>query len=247
MLFGTIKKLLSSEYQEFDDTILIESPFKETTRDGRHMLRFVQLGLSSRAFIVASEHDITGKNTTTSEGTPLCRESSVIEILSLYPWESIKLSVFKRTKKQTLKASFINKGIRYFELRDIPKKKIFWTLWCSNIKEVNSSKRKWPFSVSPHAKANYSKKTEGRVAECIELRFIKHGEKQKHSKWKDKYLYLGSQREAEDKVRPVPIPGLGRAEEIKLLYLKPRYFGCWEQSEHWVQCGNSSLDIISQN
>lgn len=62
-------------------------------------------------------------------------------------------------------------------------------------------------------------------------------------KWTDKYLYLGSQRETEDKVRPVPVPGLGRAEEIKLLYLKPRYFGCWEQSEHWVQCGDSTLEI----
>lgn len=45
MLFGTIKKLLSSEYKEFDDTILVESPFDETTRDGSVKLRLVLLGM----------------------------------------------------------------------------------------------------------------------------------------------------------------------------------------------------------
>lgn len=44
MLFGTIKKLLSNEYNEFDDTILVESSFAEVTRDGTETLRMVQLG-----------------------------------------------------------------------------------------------------------------------------------------------------------------------------------------------------------
>ncbi|KAJ8724988.1 hypothetical protein PYW07_015946 [Mythimna separata] len=241
MLFGTIKKLLSSEYNEFDGTILVESPFAEITRDGKVILRLVQLGLNSKAFIIASERDITGKDASTSDGTPLCRESSVIEILSLYPWESIRLTIFKTSQRQVLKATFINDGVRYFELRDIPKKKIFWSIWCSCIKELHCSDKKWPFSLSTQVD---TRKKEFRVAECIELRFIKHTEKEKRFRWTDKYLYLGSTREEEDKIRPVPVPGLGRAEEINLYYLKPRYFGCWEQSEHWVQCGDSSLNTL---
>lgn len=55
-------------------------------------------------------------------------------------------------------------------------------------------------------------------------------------RWIDKDLYLGSVRHAEDQIRPTPVPGLGRTDEIKLLYLKPEYFGCWDQAEHWVQC-----------
>ncbi|KAF9801857.1 hypothetical protein SFRURICE_009710 [Spodoptera frugiperda] len=247
MLFGTIKKLLSSEYREFNDTILVESPFRETTRDGKDILRLVQLGLTSRAFIIAYEHDIMGKQTTSRGGSPLCRASSVIEILSMYPWESIKLSVFKKTKKQIVKATFINDGVRYFELIEMPKRNIFWSLWRLNIKELNSSYKKWPFVVISSIKNCNEDVVEKRVPECIELRFIKHTEKEKWATWTDKYLYLGSQREAEDKIRPVPVAGLGRAEEIKLLYLKPRYFGCWEQSEHWVQCGDSSLDVIKEN
>lgn len=64
-----------------------------------------------------------------------------------------------------------------------------------------------------------------------------------YRKWNDKYLYLGSKREAEDKLRPVPIPGLGKTDEIKVLYLKPQYFGCMDQAEHWVQCGQSMSDV----
>lgn len=50
---------------------------------------------------------------------------------------------------------------------------------------------------------------------------------------------MGSKRELEGQSRPSPVPGLGCTENIKLLYLKPQYFGCWDQSEHWVQCESS--------
>ncbi|KAI8440185.1 hypothetical protein MSG28_001575 [Choristoneura fumiferana] len=90
-------------------------------------------------------------------------------------------------------------------------KSIFWKLWCLHVDEITRGIKLWPH-LSDTFKCSLRKR------------------------WTDKDLYLGSIRHAEDQIRPTPIPGLGRTDEIKLLYLKPEYFGCWDQAEHWVQC-----------
>ncbi|KPI91271.1 hypothetical protein RR46_14775 [Papilio xuthus] len=59
--------------------------------------------------------------------------------------------------------------------------------------------------------------------------------------WLDKHLYLGEKRAIEDKNRPVPVPGLGKNVEVKSLYVKPQYFGHWDESEQWVQCGYNTM------
>lgn len=43
MSFNRIQKLLFAEYRDFEDMILVESPFAETNREGRG-LRQVHLG-----------------------------------------------------------------------------------------------------------------------------------------------------------------------------------------------------------
>lgn len=43
MSLNRIQKLLFSEYCEFEDMVLVESPFAETTRDGKG-IRQVHLG-----------------------------------------------------------------------------------------------------------------------------------------------------------------------------------------------------------
>ena len=43
MSLNRIQKLLFSEYSDFEDMILVESPFAETTREGRG-IRQVQIG-----------------------------------------------------------------------------------------------------------------------------------------------------------------------------------------------------------
>jgi len=44
MSLNRVQKLLFSEYCDFEDLVLIESPFAQTTKDGRG-LRQVHLGL----------------------------------------------------------------------------------------------------------------------------------------------------------------------------------------------------------
>ncbi|XP_075972504.1 uncharacterized protein LOC142974223 [Anticarsia gemmatalis] len=230
---GRLRQLLSIKFKDLTDSVMIESPFRETTRNGKVILRFVRLAITSNAFVIASvkEHD---------SATRLGRyrlDLSSHESLTVYPWKSIKLSVFKRSKRQTIKVIFPNKSTRYYELRKMPKMKVYWNFWCSYIEELKATRRRWPFIV---VFDNYTNQLN------FDYDSIQNAnDDKKHSvrKWTDKYLYLGSLREVEDKIRPRPVPGLGKTEEIKLLYLKPRYFGCWEQSEHWVQCGESSPEI----
>lgn len=54
-------------------------------------------------------------------------------------------------------------------------------------------------------------------------------------------MFLGEKRAIEDKNRPVPVPGLGDNVEVKSLYVKPQYFGHWDESEYWVQCGYNAM------
>ncbi|XP_028158213.1 uncharacterized protein LOC114351273 [Ostrinia furnacalis] len=143
-----------------------------------------------------------------------------------YPLDTTTLTVFKKSKRQSIKLCFNMITTRYFELGQWSKRRVFWKLWCIHVVELNTEKHKWPFVQSQ----NNSKYTD---ADDILS-------KKKTIKWTDKYLYLGSKREAEDNNRPKPVPGLGPPENIKLLYLKQKYFGCWDQSEHWVQCDSNS-------
>ncbi|CAB3224936.1 unnamed protein product [Arctia plantaginis] len=236
----SLRRLLSRECKDLTDTVAIESAFKETTRDGKDILRFVRLALTSKAFVIACEKEQVAPSHVGSHQNV----ENLQELIKLYPWRSVKLSVFKKSKRYCVKVLFLDKSIRYFELRGIPKMKIYWHLWRRYIKELNNAKKKWPFTDQSIArKGNYNEKTQ-----CIELCVAKPKRKKyPPPKWTNKYLYLGPTREIEDKNRPCPVPGLGNTEEIKLLYLKPEYFGCWEQSEHWVQCRESSSEFASQN
>lgn len=41
----------------------------------------------------------------------------------------------------------------------------------------------------------------------------------------------------------MPVQGLGPPEDIKIINLKPQYFGCWGQTEHWVPCEISNQRV----
>lgn len=45
MSFNRIQKLLFAEYRDFEDMVLVESPFAQTTRDGQG-IRQVHLGIT---------------------------------------------------------------------------------------------------------------------------------------------------------------------------------------------------------
>lgn len=98
-----IRKLLLSEYCEFSETILVESPFAVTTRNGRG-LRQVALALTPTRLIVAADVLRSNPGFLCPPGIDASIES--FELVSLYPLEYVQLSVFGRRRHRTLKARY---------------------------------------------------------------------------------------------------------------------------------------------
>lgn len=96
-----IQKLLASEYSDFSDAILVESPFAETTRNGRG-IRQVSLGLTPSKLIVAA--DVFRGNSQFFCPRTVDPSIESFELISLYPLRCVGLSVFNRRRRKTLKA-----------------------------------------------------------------------------------------------------------------------------------------------
>ncbi|XP_039295163.1 uncharacterized protein LOC111055124 isoform X1 [Nilaparvata lugens] len=134
-----IQKLLFNEYSDFEDVVLLESPFTETSEDGRG-LRQVQMGLTTTKLILATDIIKSYDNNGTSFA--YCLEAGRIgidpeieslELVSLFPVEVVNLSVYHRKTRHTLKAHFCNDTILYFELSGSEKRNMFWNLWLERI------------------------------------------------------------------------------------------------------------------
>jgi len=124
-----IQKLLFTEYKDFEDMVLVESPFALTTRDGRG-IRQVQMGLTPTKLILATD---------VIEEAPVLEPSkdpeiNNFELISLSPIEYVNISVFRRRSRNTLKAHFCNNRVLYLELAAPQKRDVFWNLWCERVK-----------------------------------------------------------------------------------------------------------------
>ncbi|XP_014476751.1 PREDICTED: uncharacterized protein LOC106745564 [Dinoponera quadriceps] len=131
-----IRKLLLSEYCELSETILAESPFAETTRNGRG-LRQVALGLTPTRLIVAADVLQTNPGFFCPPGIDASIES--FELVSLYPLECVQLSVFGRRRRRTLKARFVNGRANYYELGG-EKRRLHWKIWCEQVQRLLARK-----------------------------------------------------------------------------------------------------------
>ncbi|XP_018312586.1 uncharacterized protein [Mycetomoellerius zeteki] len=131
-----IRKLLLSEYHEFSETILVESSFAETTRNGRGV-RQVSLGLTPTRLIVAA--DILQTNP--GFFCPPYIDASIesFELVSVYPLEYVTLSVFRRRRRRTLKARFIDGRANYYELGG-ERRRVSWKIWCEQIRRLLACK-----------------------------------------------------------------------------------------------------------
>lgn len=96
-----IKKLLASEYSDFSDVILVESPFAETTRNGRG-IRQVSLALTPSKLIVAA--DVFNEKSQFFCPRTLDPSIESFELISVYPLRCVNLSIFSRRRRKTLKA-----------------------------------------------------------------------------------------------------------------------------------------------
>ncbi|XP_063374745.1 uncharacterized protein LOC134662447 isoform X2 [Cydia amplana] len=205
-MYGMIKLLLKKECN-VEDTVLIESPFKEETRLGVYCDKVI-LAITPNKFVIAAEKNAECKKERFTENDPNIENVSLV---SIYPLTSIQIAVFKRTHRQSLKVVFNGLITRYFELGRFDRRK----LWCHHVKEIRRNSPRWPYEMTKSAIARA----------------------QNTQRWTDKDLYLGSKRQIEDQDRPIPIPGIGRTEDKLYYLKPQCCGCCDSYStEHWAQC-----------
>ncbi|XP_069703188.1 uncharacterized protein [Periplaneta americana] len=132
MSLRRIQNLLYSEYNDFEDMVVIESPFAETTRDGKG-IRQVQLGLTPTKLIIAKDI-IQPADDVSVYYSGIDPAVENFELTGIYPVERVNLNVFRRRKKYTLKAHFCNNKVLYYELGGLGNRQTFWNSWCERVK-----------------------------------------------------------------------------------------------------------------
>ncbi|KOC64947.1 Ras-specific guanine nucleotide-releasing factor RalGPS1 [Habropoda laboriosa] len=226
-----IKKLLASEYSDFADTILVESPFAETTRNGRG-IRQVSLGLTSSKLILAA--DVFTKNNQFFCPRSLDPSIESFELISLYPLRYVCLSVFNRRHRKTLKARFIDGRINYFELGGIHRRNILWKKWCEIVENLlvkrvdesslsettaaSSSSSSTLYILSSEIEIQKDPKKEGEKAVCRIWTHYGGAGDYAPPTWRQRDLYLGPSHNelADGRYTPIPVRFAGASlENIK--------------------------------
>ncbi|CAH1391318.1 unnamed protein product [Nezara viridula] len=157
MIQNRIQKLLCTEYNDFNDIIIIESPFAQTTRDGNG-IRQLQIGISPNRLILACDNPCQDPEPWNC-GDP---ETESLELLSIVPLESVTLTVFRRRTRNTIKAHFSNGRILFFELAASDRREMFWNLWCDRMRLlapefVSSTQSETSVGSSSSTITNYSR------------------------------------------------------------------------------------------
>ncbi|XP_043212256.1 uncharacterized protein LOC122376448 [Amphibalanus amphitrite] len=112
--------LLSDEYYEFEELVLVEAAFAQVTRRGRG-LRQVQIAVTPTKFIIATD-ELGGEDADSlfylaPDDVDSDADWDTLEMVSIVPIECVNLSVFSR-RRHKLKARFCNGKVYYFELSE---------------------------------------------------------------------------------------------------------------------------------
>lgn len=199
MSINRIQKLLFSDYCDFEDMVLVESPFAQTTREGKG-IRQVHLGLTPTKLILAADVLPPVNLLDVNYLAGIDPDIETFELVAVYPIECVNLSVFHRRKRQTLKAHFCNDRILYFELGGLVKRNMFWNLWCERVTFLNpedpgSSRSETSVATSTSNSTLYLLDTKKGVNEAgLHQFWCKFGYGNPVApKWTDRYLYMGDQ------------------------------------------------------
>lgn len=136
-MLNRVQKLLQSEYSDFNDTILIESPFAQVTRNGIG-IKQVQIGLTSTKIIIAT--DVFHENSSNfSYKKNIDPETECLELITIVPLDLIKLKVYRRNERQLLKITYCTQRIMYFEFSGFILRNLYWNIWRDKILMMNGS------------------------------------------------------------------------------------------------------------
>lgn len=136
-MLNRVQKLLQNEYCDFDDTILIESPFAQVTQNGIG-IKQVQIGLTLNKIIIATDvfHENSSNIFHTRNIDP---ETESLELITIVPLDLIKLKVYRKNERQLLKITYCTQRTMYFEFSGFLLRNLFWNIWRDKILMMRGS------------------------------------------------------------------------------------------------------------
>jgi hypothetical protein len=137
-MFHRIQKLLSSEYSNFYENILVESPFAQLSSHMRG-IRAVQIALTERNLIIASDTFLHKGIVLT--GNHLDADIETLELLQIIPLKLLRIKLTRKGLHDRFYMKLIIKKNpkriwKVFEFGGHAMKHFFWDVWNDKLHEM---------------------------------------------------------------------------------------------------------------
>ncbi|KAL1509882.1 hypothetical protein ABEB36_004553 [Hypothenemus hampei] len=184
-------------------------------------------------------------------------ELETFELIAIYPVQCVNLSIYRRKRRQALKARFCNNRVLYFELGGFERRNMFWNLWCEKVKflcpgdsEMSCSETSVATSSTTDSSLYLVERKMVTTLNGIKQLWCKFGPnfaidthfinqvvntKNLGNKWTDRHLYLGKdfQENILDYKPIVELPRLPDKSKKKKARSKPKLnYPCLTQEKH---------------
>ena len=139
-MFNRIQKLIENEYDNFNDDVLIESPFAQVAHFQGKGLRAVQIALTVESLIIASDKFLFHGDLDVTQFQKLDPETESLELCQIIPLQFVRIKFirvglsdklfmevhYKKNQKKMWRFEFGGHFLKYF----------FWNIWMDKIRRL---------------------------------------------------------------------------------------------------------------
>jgi len=139
-MFHRIKKVLASEYVQFYEEVIVESPFAQITSD-KEGLRAVQIALTQNNLIIATDKFLNGGQLWATSCNLVDPEVDTMELLQIIPLRYLRFQLIRKSANDNLYMKVIyqrdsHKAWKFFEFSGHFLKYFYWNLWMDRLQKL---------------------------------------------------------------------------------------------------------------
>ncbi|CAO1377975.1 unnamed protein product [Diamesa serratosioi] len=139
-MFNRIQKLIENEYVNFNDDVLVESPFAQVANFQGKGLRAVQIALTVDSLIIASDQFLFRGDIDVTQFHKLDPETESLELCQIIPLQFVRIKFIRvgLTDKLFMEVQCKNnqKKVWRFEFGGHFFKYFFWNVWMDKMKRL---------------------------------------------------------------------------------------------------------------
>lgn len=139
-----IQKLLETEYNNFYEEVLVEGPFAQLSSQKKG-IRAVQIALTERSLIIASDKFLHEGKLTTAKLEALDPEIETLELVNVIPLKHVRIKLTRKGLHDKFYMKVILKKSpsrcwKVYEFGGHFLKHFFWVVWQEKLLEMNEYK-----------------------------------------------------------------------------------------------------------